>query len=406
MYQPGSPPAVAPPLPPPPPPPYGRPRRSLPVLVPHLIWEAVLLVLVVVVVATAAARTPLFEGDAVWWSLAAMGLLASGLALSLRTGTPNLAVGSIAALSAGLYVVLVNEAELAPVVAALLALVAVVLLGGLLGLVAGLTSVPAWAVSLGGLALAQAVAFAVIDDPAGVALRDELPGLNRAAGWLTVFLVLSLGGAALFALPAVRRFFGARTGTGPGRFSGARLVGALVGFVGSSALAGMAGIAMVSQLRFYAPGQFGLLWLLLSLAAVLIGGVSAFGGRGGIAGTVLGVALVTVTWRWVDFELVLADVDRWLNQSVVWLIAGLVILAGVGVSRLLEALAPVPPPAPPVPSPPPPSPWAPAGLTPPPPLPQPPPAGAEDTVPMSQPAGPPASTEDPTAKLDQRPSDQ
>jgi ribose/xylose/arabinose/galactoside ABC-type transport system permease subunit len=358
-----------------------------------------------------------------------MGLLASGLALSLRTGTPNLAVGSIAALSAGLYVVLVDEAELAPLVAALLALVAVLLLGGLLGLVAGLTSVPAWAVSLGGLALAQAVAFAVIDDPAGVVLRDELPGLNRAAGWFTVFLVLSLGGAALFALPAVRRFFGARTGTGPGRFSGARLVGALVGFVGSSALAGMGGIALVSQLRFYAPGSFGLLWLLLPLAAVLIGGVSAFGGRGGIAGTVLGVALVTVTWRWVDIELALANVDRWLNQSVAWLIAGLVILAGVGVSRLLEALAPVLPPAPPVPlpSPPPPPPWAPAGvppgppmpagaagLPPPPPLPQPPPTGSEDTVPMSHAGGPvgdAAGTATPPTKAGgtkpgQNPSDQ
>jgi ribose/xylose/arabinose/galactoside ABC-type transport system permease subunit len=385
------------------------------VLVPHLIWEAVLLVLVVVVTAITAARTPLFEGDAIWWSLAAMGLLASGLALSLRTGTPNLAVGSIAALSAGLYAVLVNEADLAPVVAALLALVGVLLLGGLLGLVAGLVSVPAWAVSLGGLAVAQAVAFAVIEDPTGVVLQDEIPGLHRAAGWFAVFVVLSLGGAALFAVPAVRRFFGARAGTGPGRFSGARLVGALVGFVGSSALAGMAGIALVTQLQFYSPASFGLFLLLLPLAAVLIGGVSAFGGRGGIAGTVLGVALVVVLWRWIDIELALADVDRWLNQSVAWLVAGLVILAGLGVSRLLEALAPVPPPAPPVPTSPRPSPWAPPGPPmpagapglppPPPPAPAPAPAGSEATVPMSPAVGSPAATEDPTTKLDQNPSD-
>lgn len=344
MYQPVSPPAVAPAFPPPP------PRRSLPVLVPHLIWEAVLLVLVVAVSAIAAARTPLFEGDGIWWSLAFIGLLASGLALSLRTGNINLAVGGIAALSGALYVVLLVEADLPPVVAALLALVTVIVVGVILGLVAGLTSAPAWAVSLAGLALAQGVALALVSDAGGYAVRDELPLLNRAAGWFAVFLVLSLGGAALFAVPAVRRFLGDRAGTERVRFSGARLVGALVGFVGSSVLAGLAGIAFVTQLGAFFPESFNLLWLLLPLGAVLVGGVSAFGGRGGIAGTVLGVALVTVAWRWVDIELSLADADQWLNRSVPWLIVAFAILVGVGVSRVLAAPAPagaagLPPPA-------------------------------------------------------------
>jgi hypothetical protein len=143
------------------------------VLVPHLIWEVVLAVVTAVVVGLAAVQTAMFSGDGTWWALAFFGLLASGLALSLRTATPNLAVAGVAVGSGAGYVWLVLEAELAPLVAALIVLAGAVVVGAVLGVVTGLTSAPAWAVSLAGLAATQALAVAVLG-PGGIRATEPL----------------------------------------------------------------------------------------------------------------------------------------------------------------------------------------------------------------------------------------
>jgi ribose/xylose/arabinose/galactoside ABC-type transport system permease subunit len=337
-------------------PPYWRPRQTVPALVPHLVWEAVLLLMVVAVVGVAAARTPIFGSDGIWWSLAIAGLLASGLGLSLRTGTPNLAVAGIAGVAGMLYAVLVVDADLPALLAVLVALVAATLIGGLLGLIAGLTSVPAWAVSLAGLALVQGITLAAVD-PSGRLVPGDVRLLNSGITWFVVFVLLSLAGGAILAVPPIRRLVTGRTDTervrAGGSLSRAGLVSALVGFGGSSLLAGGAGVLMVVQVQALVPASFSLFPLLLALAAALIGGTSGFGGRGGIAGTVLGVMLVTVGYRWIEFELRAQD-DRSLSVLAGWLVVALAILAGIGVSRALVAIAPVGPddPAPAAPQPP------------------------------------------------------
>jgi ribose/xylose/arabinose/galactoside ABC-type transport system permease subunit len=311
---------------------------------PHLIWEPVLLVLVVLVALGAAAATEglVFEGEGLWWIVAFYGLLASGLSLSLRTATPNLAVTGFALLAGVVHVTLVTEAELPPLLAALAAMVVVVTIGLLFGMITGLTSVPAWAVSLAGLALLQGVALQLIQ-PIGTGPVESLPApLTNPYLWLGGFVLISLLGAILHAVPSLRRVFSAsRVTADPVRFRAARLPGALVGFGGSSALAGLAGLALVTQIGGLTTGLVSLLPLVVVLAAVLIGGVSAFGGRGGIAGTVLGVALVAIVIRYLDVERLLFGSE--FGQSSSWLVAGVLIVLGVLVSRLVEAIAPMPP---------------------------------------------------------------
>jgi hypothetical protein len=121
MSQPPAP--VATPFAPPPPrPPAARPRAILV----HLGWEAILLVLVLFTAAVVALDGTLFRGATPWYNLAAAGLLASAFALSLRTATPNLAVGAIAVLAGATYAKLVQNdvpgllAGVAAVLAALL----------------------------------------------------------------------------------------------------------------------------------------------------------------------------------------------------------------------------------------------------------------------------------------------
>jgi len=343
---------------PPAPPPY-PPRRSIPVLVPHLIWEPVLLLVTAAVAIVASVRVSVFSGDGQWWTMAYLGLLASGLALSLRLGNPNLSVGGVAAASGAGYVWLLSETETPAVLAAGIVVIAAVALGAFLGAVAGLTSVPAWAVSLAGLAVTLALGSAVLD-PVGVQTPEQLPGpLDSAWVWLAAFLLISLAGGGLLAIPPVRRLVGTRPSLG------ARVVRAVVGFAGSSALASLAGLALVVQIG----GVFGsvsVFPLLVALAAVLIGGVSAFGGRGGIAGTVLGVALLAIAIRWLD----LTSVPDWLERSGDWILVAVAILMGIGLSRLFEAIAPLAPAAPLPPAvlaPPPAVPAPPAAAVPPPP---------------------------------------
>lgn len=337
------------------------PERRLAVLVPHLVWEGVLLLLVVAVVATAAARVPLFEGG-LWWQIATFGLLATGLAMSLRTATPNLAVGALAGLAAGVYAWTGAETNAEPgpqtVGIALLAVLVVAGFGLIMGLITGLTSAPAWAVSLGGMVLAYAVVLALL----GVQPARVQPVWDAPGGWLAVFLLVSLaGGTCLALLPAVARWLGSdHVGERPPRFRVNRLVAAVVGMTGSSLLAGVAGLAIASRSQAAVP-DVGILWLSIAVAAAMIGGVSAAGGRGGILGTVLGTVLIAVVYMWLTMENLGNVGDARLDLVALYVLLGVLTLVGLGVGRGLSAVttafsrrAPAPPPAappPPAPSP-------------------------------------------------------
>jgi ribose/xylose/arabinose/galactoside ABC-type transport system permease subunit len=317
--------AVAAPFAPPPRPPVTRSRG----LVAHLGWEAILLVLVLLTAVVVAATGTLFRGASPWYNLASAGLLASAFALSLRTATPNLAVGSVAVLSGATYAKLV-ENDVAGVLAGIVAVLVALLLGLVLGLVAGLTSTPAWAVSLAGLALAQGIAFGLLGG-LSVPTGSGPGGTGRAIVWMLVFLAVSVGGGVLWQIPAVRAALGAnRIPDDPVRFRAAKLTGALAGLGGSSLLAGLSGVVLVTYIGVATPTTGDN--LLLAAGAALLGGVSAFGGRGGIAGTALATALLV----FANHGLLQQEAPRWVTF---YLPAALAILLGVVVGRLTEKIA-------------------------------------------------------------------
>jgi ribose/xylose/arabinose/galactoside ABC-type transport system permease subunit len=301
----------------------------------HLIWEAALLLLTVGTAVVLYAQNGLHVLP-LSYSIASTGLLATAFALSLRTATPNLAivgVGSLAGLSYGEAL----GAGAPLLAAAVIALGVAVLIGLGMGLVTGLLQVPAWAVSLGGLALAQGLTSAIAN---GGPQRLPREGLIRSGGavtgWLVLFLLMSIGGALLWSVPAVRTAFGAnRVGAGePASSFGARLLGAIVGLGGSSLIAGAAGILLAGRLGG-ATGAVDLGQLALVVGAVLLGGVRVLGGRGGFAGTVLGVVLLCL----VQLNIVIAGGPRWLPM----IIFAMAILAGTCVSRAMEVLRPTTP---------------------------------------------------------------
>jgi ribose/xylose/arabinose/galactoside ABC-type transport system permease subunit len=320
------------------------PRRRPAYAVVALGWEAVLLLVLVVVLVIAGSQTKnLLSGSSLWLSLAAVGLLASGFALSLRAGTPNLAVAGASAMAGVVYAKLLQDGTQS-VVALLAAVGAATLLGLVLGLVAGLTMAPAWAVSLVGLAVAQLVASELTNSQV-IVIRDGR--LDEAAGiaWFAAFVVISIAGGLLCLVPAVRRVLGGfRFAGDDATWRGGRLTSALLGFTGSSLLAGLGGVLFAMYVSS-AQSDLSMITLVQIAAIVLLAGVSVFGGRGGVAGVVLATVIVSILGRLMAYW----DFDAFPSYLGVGVVA---ILIGLLVSRLLESIAgppdaaAVPPPAP------------------------------------------------------------
>ena len=316
-------PAAAPPLMPPVSP-VARDRLAV-----HLAWEGVLVIIAGVLVGVVLASTPGAHLADILRPAGYIGLVAAGLALSLRTGAPNLAVGGIAAAAGvfGAHLVAVSGWSQLP---AMTVAVAVAAFAGLVtGLFVGWLSVPAWAGTLAVAILAQSAAL-VISGGQPVLLRGS--GSYPAWAWLAAFAVVSVGGGALWRVPAVRATLSARRNAGEaGRRAGLRAeLGAIAGLTGSSLLAGLGGVALTTYLRFGDPSSGGPNLTIIALAAVLLGGVSVFGRRAGIFGTVLGVLIVEA----VVFAMSAHGVPSyWIYVPI-----GAIALVGVAVSRSLESV--------------------------------------------------------------------
>lgn len=296
----------------------------------HLVWEGVLLVVAIGLVAAILATTPARNFLSVLYQAGYVGLAASALAFSLRTATPNLAVGPIAGLTGGLAALLVTE-NLPPAVAMAAAVAIAVVVGAVLGGLVAALSVPAWAATLAAGALMSSALLGMSGGRVLIAgrLGEGFPD----AVWVGLFVVISIGGGLLWLLPGVRRALSATRHPGdPGVWGGGRAaLGALVGIAGSSLLAGLAGIAQLMRIQAASPAA-GQSLTLIALAAVLLGGASIYGRRAGVAGTVLGVAIVVMG----ENLLIINAVPSWVTQ----LFVGTVVVVGLGVTRLTESLQP------------------------------------------------------------------
>ena len=315
--------------------PVPRSRRPVRGILPHLVWEAVLLLAVLAVGVTIAVQhSKVYSFGTPWPSIASLGVLATGLALSFRTATPNLAVSLIAAVSGWVCVKLDSDGTSlvsAGAVGVLLALA----IGVVLGVIVGLTSMPGWAVTLAaGFVLQGALAFGANDDYSAT-IPGTGPKNDDFIAGVVAFAVVSVGGGVLFAaVPQLRAVLSANRPEEdgvPGRWRVGKLIGALVGLAGSSAAAGLAGVLVVAYTRAGQRSDIGL--LPYALAAVVLGGVSVFGRRAGVFGVLLGVLLVQLVRVWEGVE--------GAGFGLVMLTPALFLLLGLGVNRLLEWLDPL-----------------------------------------------------------------
>lgn len=272
-----------------------------------LVWEGFLGILTIALIVAALLSAP--PGGYLVYLLAqagVVGLVATGLALSFRTGTPNLAVGSIAAFTGMVTASLMGGLGWP---AAIIAILVATVGGLLLGLFVTALSAPAWAVTLGAAVACEALVNGIAD------ARTIPVDINFPTYvWFVLFVIVSLGGA--LAWPALR--------------VASPWITALVGLGGSSLLAALGGVALLTRLHAATPIS-GWTTTTLALAAVLLGGISVHGKRGGVAGTVLAVLFLSL----VQGQLVLWSAPPWVFQVIV----GAVILAALLAGRLADLAA-------------------------------------------------------------------
>jgi rhamnose transport system permease protein len=267
-------------------------------------WEAILLVALLAVVLVAGAMV---DGVATprFWRFVTLeaipiALIALPLTLVVITGEIDLSVAS----TLGLTCVVMGQLWHAGVRSLPLIVALCLLLGALLGAVNGLFvtafGLPSLAVTIGTLALYRGLAFVVLGDravadyPKAWTHNAIAPIPGSVIPWfiLVVAALAVVFGVLLYATPVGRGLYAMGNNADAARFAGVAVGRAKFWlFVLTGAMSALAGVYWT--LRFASARADNADGLELAVvAAVLLGGVSIFGGRGGLVGVLAAVALL------------------------------------------------------------------------------------------------------------------
>lgn len=263
------------------------------------------------------------------------GILAVGMTLVILTSGIDLSVGSTAALSGMVVALALDDAVPVPL-AVLLALAVGAGAGLVMGAVAAWVRLPAFIVTLAGLTALRGVAYITTDGrPAGSDLPEAFTIIG--GGYIGVvpltgiiFVVIAVLAALLLRTTTFgEHIYAVGSNEEAARLSGVpvRLVQTLV-FGISGLTAAIAGVLLTSRLTIGQPTSFQGAEL-DAIAAVVLGGASLFGGRGGISGTVIAVLLLSVLTNLFN----LLGVGSFYQM----LATGIILVAALVLNRFLDS---------------------------------------------------------------------
>lgn len=265
---------------------------------------------------------------------------AAGQAIAVISGGIDLSIASMMALTNVVAAVLMLEYAGGEISVAIV--VGTLLLGVVLGATNGvlivITRVPDIVVTLAMLFVWGGVALMVIDNPGGTAaewLKQLIQGTVGGAwiptaisDWVPKALALLIGSMAIIWIPLRRSRVGVSIyAVGSDRLAAFRS-GVSIGWTKIAAytvtglFAGLGGLALTMDtgIGTPTPGDF----LLPSVAAVVLGGVSLAGGRGGLVGPILAVFVL----RLVRTDLTFLGVDPNYTSVIEGAIMILVVMIG------------------------------------------------------------------------------
>ncbi len=242
-------------------------------------------------------------------------LIALPMTLVVVTGEIDLSVASVVGLSSVVVGVLVQAGWSVPA-AGLVALLVGVVCGLLNGFLVAYVGLPSLAVTIGTLALYRGVAVGLLGTTAVTDFPDRWTGLATAriggsqlpTVVVPVVLLAVVFAVLLHATPFGRGVYDIGLSPDAARFSGVGVARTkLVLFVLTGVVSAFAGIFFT--LRYGSSRGDNATGLELQvIAAVLLGGVSIFGGRGALHGVLAGVLLIGVVSSALRLESVTVNV--------------------------------------------------------------------------------------------------
>jgi rhamnose transport system permease protein len=303
--------------------------------------ETAIIVLLILVIAVALATVRNFDSPLTVTYLlrdvAPILLIALPMTLIIITEEIDLSVASIVGLSSVMTGILTN-AGWPFAVAALTAILVGVVCGAINGFLVTVVGLPSLAVTIGTLALFRGIAVGLLGTTAITEFPEFWTDLAKAnipgtpvPVIMIPFVILAIVFAVLLHFtPFGRTLYAIGLNKEAAQFSGIDVGRTkFILFVLSGAVSGFAGVYF-TLLYSNARGDNAMGMELQVIAAVLLGGVSIFGGRGAIHGVIAGVLLIGV----LASALRLANV----TSDVINIITGVLLVLSVVASSILAWL--------------------------------------------------------------------
>jgi rhamnose transport system permease protein len=264
-------------------------------------------------------------------------LIALPMTFVIMTGEIDLSVGSTAGLSSVL-VGLLTEAHVPFGLAIVVALVLGLVLGAFNGFLVTVVGLPSIAVTIGTIALYRGIAVGLLGTKSVATFPDFWENLAQAQfGTSGIPVVMVLVVVLILAFVAVLHFTAFGRGivalglsSEAAAFSGVSVVRSkFVAFLLTGVVSALAGVFWT--LRYSTARGDNATGLELSvIAAVLLGGVSIFGGKGSLVGVVAGVLLIGV----LQSALQLASV----SSDAITVVTGVVLVLSVVTPQIVTRL--------------------------------------------------------------------
>ncbi|MDP2779719.1 ABC transporter permease [Devosia sp.] len=269
---------------------------------------------------------------------AVVGVVAIGMTFVILTGNIDLSVGSLVAFT-GMIVAVLMSNGMDPFLAVGATLIIGFGCGVLMGSISAIAQVPSFIVTLAGLVTFRGLTYLTTDGvpvsglpPIFFTISSTmipiLPGFS-VSSMAVIFVVLCIIAGLLLRLTVFGEYIFA-TGGNPeaARLSGLPTRRILVLVFGVSGLmSAIGGILLTSRLRIGQPTAAQGLEL-DAIAAVVLGGTSLFGGRGGVLGTFFAVMLLQVLRNIFN----LLGLGSFYQMTV----TGIIIIAAILLNRAID----------------------------------------------------------------------
>jgi ribose/xylose/arabinose/galactoside ABC-type transport system permease subunit len=264
-----------------------------------------------------------------------VGVTAVGVTLVMITGGVDLSVGSVISLSADICATVMNGNDARIVPAIVLSVGAGAAVGFVNGLLVAKRNLPSFILTLGTAAAVQGLGLLYTGGTASGAVAPWFQSTIGGRPWehipgvVPIFLAVAAAGLLIQETTGL----GARLYLVGSNIRAAYLSGIAVdrvlilAYTLSGATAGIAGVVLLGRVGV-SSAFAGQTYTFDALAAVLLGGTTFHGGRGGIVGTLAGVLILVVAFNLVNI--------LGLNFNLQLVLKGVIIVGAATLYRLLN----------------------------------------------------------------------